>query len=117
MKPQQAVAALSALAHSHRMGICRMLIEAGPEGLSAGTIALRLDLPPSSLTFHLQNLQRAGLVTQQRLSRRLVYAVGFDAMNALVGFLTAKCRVQNPSPARCDTDWTPDPRGRPITPD
>jgi DNA-binding transcriptional ArsR family regulator len=68
---RQAVAALAALAHEYRLSIYRMLVEAGPEGLNAGTIAMRLKLPPSSLTFHLQHLHRAGLVIQQRNSRRL----------------------------------------------
>jgi DNA-binding transcriptional ArsR family regulator len=91
MNPKQAIGALSALAHEHRLGAYRMLVEAGPEGLNAGTIATRLKLPPSSLTFHLQNLHRAGLVTQQRRSRELIYSADFVAMNALVGYLTENC--------------------------
>jgi DNA-binding transcriptional ArsR family regulator len=91
MHSSQAVAALSALAHEHRLGVYRMLVVAGPQGLNAGTIATRLKVPPSSLTFHLQNLHRAGLVTQQRRSRELIYAADFDAMNGLVDFLTENC--------------------------
>jgi ArsR family transcriptional regulator, arsenate/arsenite/antimonite-responsive transcriptional repressor len=91
MKPLQAVATLGALAHEHRLAVHRMLVEAGPEGLSAGTIATRLKLPPSSLTFHLQHLQRAGLITQQRMSRQLIYATDFAAMNDLVRYLTENC--------------------------
>jgi ArsR family transcriptional regulator, arsenate/arsenite/antimonite-responsive transcriptional repressor len=91
MKARQAVAALAALAHEYRLGVYRMLVEAGPEGLNAGTIATRLKLPPSSLTFHLQQLHRAGLVTQERNSRQLIYAADFDAMNGLVGYLTENC--------------------------
>lgn len=91
MKANQAVAALAALAHEHRLSTYRMLVEAGPEGLSAGTIAGRLRLPPSSLTFHVQHLHRAALVTQQRSSRQLMYAADFDAMNALIGYLTENC--------------------------
>lgn len=91
MNASQAVGTLAALAHEHRLRIYRMLIEAGPEGLSAGTIASRLKLLPSSLTFHVQHLHRAGLVTQQRQSRQLIYAADFGVMNGLVGYLTENC--------------------------
>jgi ArsR family transcriptional regulator len=91
MDPKQAVTALSAIAHDHRLAAYRMLVEQGPEGLPAGTIAERLDMPPSSLTFHLQQLLHAGLVTQRRLGRQLIYAADFAAMNALVGYLTENC--------------------------
>lgn len=91
MNAKNAVAALAALAHEHRLSVYRMLVEAGPEGLNAGTIAARLKVPPSSLTFHLQNLHRAGLVTQERRSRELIYAADFNEMNGLVGYLTENC--------------------------
>jgi ArsR family transcriptional regulator len=91
MKAPDAVAALAALAHEYRLSLYRMLVEAGPEGLNAGTIASRLKLPPSSLTFHLQQLHRAGLITQERNSRQLIYAADFAAMNGLVGYLTENC--------------------------
>src|SRR5688572_14413345 len=91
MDNRQAVDALAALAHEHRLNVYRMLVEAGPEGLNAGTIAARLKLAPSSLTFHLQQLHRAGLATQQRNSRQLIYAADFTAMNTLVGYLTENC--------------------------
>ena len=91
MDATDAVAALAALAHEHRLTIYRMLVERGPNGLAAGVIADRLQVPPSSLTFHLQHLLRAGLVTQRRMSRQLIYAADFAAMNALVGFLTENC--------------------------
>ena len=91
MDPTQAVAALSALGHETRLAIFRMLVERGPEGLSAGTIAEHLDMPPSSLTFHLQHLHRAGLLTQRRLHRQLIYAADYTAMNGLLGYLTDNC--------------------------
>jgi ArsR family transcriptional regulator len=91
MKLSQAVHAMSALAHANRLGIYRMLVEAGPQGLNAGTIATRLEVPPSSLTFHLQQLHRAGLVTQSRNSRQLIYAADFGVMNELVAYLTEHC--------------------------
>jgi ArsR family transcriptional regulator len=91
MNPTEAVEALAALAHEHRLAVYRMLVERGPDGLAAGAIAERLEVPPSSLTFHLQHLSRAGLLTQRRMSRQLIYAADFGAMNALVGFLTENC--------------------------
>lgn len=91
MDSGQAVQALGALAHDTRLALFRMLVEQGPDGLSAGVIAERLGIPPSSLTFHVQHLHRTGLVTQRRLSRQLIYAADFTAMNGLVGFLTENC--------------------------
>ncbi len=91
MDATQTVQALAALAHEHRLAIYRLLVERGPNGLAAGVIAERLHVLPSSLTFHLQHLLRAGLVTQRRMSRQLIYAADFAVMNALVGFLTENC--------------------------
>lgn len=91
MKHAQAIEALGALAHEHRLAIYRLLVEHGPEGLPAGTIADRVRLVPSSLTFHLQALHRAGLVSQHRAGRQLIYAADFGAMNGLVGYLTENC--------------------------
>jgi ArsR family transcriptional regulator, arsenate/arsenite/antimonite-responsive transcriptional repressor len=91
MDATKAVAALGAVAHEHRLAVYRMLVERGPQGLAAGEIAERLGLPPSSLTFHLQQLHHAGLVTQRRLGRQLIYAADFAAMNGLIAFLTENC--------------------------
>jgi DNA-binding transcriptional ArsR family regulator len=105
MKAPDAVTALAALAHEYRLSVYRMLVQAGPEGLNAGTIASRLKLPPSSLTFHLQQLHRAGLVTQERNSRQLIYAADFEAMNGLVGYLTENCCGEASS---CSTACAPE---------
>ena len=70
MMPADAVLALAALAHAHRLAVFRLLVEHGAEGLPAGTIAERLGVIPSSLTFHLQGLLRAGLVTLNRIQLR-----------------------------------------------
>ena len=91
METTHAVAALGALAHEIRLAIYRLLVEQGPDGLSAGAIGEAVGLVPSSLTFHLQNLHRAGLIVQRRESRSLIYSVDFDAMNGLVGYLTVNC--------------------------
>jgi ArsR family transcriptional regulator, arsenate/arsenite/antimonite-responsive transcriptional repressor len=103
MDTDQAVQALGALAHEHRLAIYRLLVERGPAGLSAGAIGEDVGLAPSSLTFHLQNLQRSGLLIQRRESRNLMYSVDFDAMNALVGYLTENCC----SGSSCGTERKP----------
>jgi ArsR family transcriptional regulator, arsenate/arsenite/antimonite-responsive transcriptional repressor len=89
--PQQIVQALAALAHETRLALYRMLVERGPDGLPAGVIAERLAVPPSSLTFHVQHLHRAGLITQRRVGRQLIYAADYAAMNGLIATLTENC--------------------------
>jgi len=91
MQHPEAVAAFSALGHEHRLAVYRLLVEAGPQGLSAGVIAGKLGIPASSLTFHTQALVRAGLVAQRRESRLLIYSADFAAMNTLVAYLTENC--------------------------
>jgi DNA-binding transcriptional ArsR family regulator len=91
MKNAEVIDALGALAHEHRLAIYRLLVEQGPEGLPAGVIGERVGLVPSSLTFHLQSLQRAGLITQVRASRQVICSADYAVMNALVGYLTDKC--------------------------
>jgi ArsR family transcriptional regulator len=91
MKTPAIIEALGALAHEHRLAIYRLLVQRGPEGLPAGVIGQRVGLLPSSLTFHLQNLQRAGLISQRRDSRQLIYTADFAVMNGLVGYLTENC--------------------------
>jgi ArsR family transcriptional regulator, arsenate/arsenite/antimonite-responsive transcriptional repressor len=105
MKTTRVIDALGALAHGHRLAIYRLLVQRGPEGLPAGAIGERVGLVPSSLTFHLQNLQRAGLITQQRLSRQLIYSADFDAMNGLIGYLTENCCAD--SGAECSPGCAP----------
>ena len=108
MTTKEIIEALGALAHEHRLAVFRLLVERGPEGLPAGVIAEKLDLVPSSLTFHLQNLQRAGLITQRRESRHLFYSANFNAMNMLVGYLTENCCVS--SGEDCGSLCKPAPR-------
>jgi ArsR family transcriptional regulator, arsenate/arsenite/antimonite-responsive transcriptional repressor len=91
MDQNKAVASLGALAQDTRLGLFRLLVTAGPAGLPAGTIAERLGVAPSSLSFHLQQLLHAGLVTQRRLSRQLIYAAEYGAMTALIAYLTENC--------------------------
>lgn len=118
MNTDKAIGALGALAHEHRLAVFRMLVARGPDGLPAGVIADRLGVPPSSLTFHLQQLLHAGLVTQRRLSRQLVYAADFSAMNGLVAYLTENCCGRGDAAASCAPACNPAapavarPRGR-----
>jgi DNA-binding transcriptional ArsR family regulator len=95
MKAKNVLEALAALAHEHRLGVFRILVERGPAGLPAGRIAERMGLVPSSLTFHLQNLQRAGLISQRREGRQLIYSADFTTMTALVGYLTDNCCAES----------------------
>ena len=91
MNAQETIDAFAALAHEHRLAIYRLLVQAGPKGQAAGEIATALDMAPSSLSFHLAHLNRAGLIAQRRESRSLIYSADFEQMNALVGFLTENC--------------------------
>ena len=99
MKAKDVIEALGALAHEHRLGVFRLLVGRGPAGLSAGRIAERMGLVPSSLTFHLQILQRGGLITQHREGRQLIYSADFTDMTSLVGYLTDNCCAE--SAAEC----------------
>jgi ArsR family transcriptional regulator, arsenate/arsenite/antimonite-responsive transcriptional repressor len=91
MDEKRAIAALGALAQETRLALFRLLVMAGPAGLRAGVIAERLGVQPSSLSFHLAQLVHAGLITQRRLSRQLIYSAEYGAMNALLAYLTENC--------------------------
>ena len=91
MKNADAVSALAALAQEHRLAVYRLLVKSGPDGSAAGEIADSLKLPASSLSFHLSHLNRAGLITQQREGRSLIYAADFDRMNDLLAYLIEDC--------------------------
>lgn len=91
MKQDNAIAALAALAHDHRLSVFRLLVQQGREGLAAGTIAGKLGVPNSSLSFHLAQLQQAGIVSQRREGRSLIYSADYAAMDALLDFLTENC--------------------------
>lgn len=91
MDPQIAVAALGALAQEHRLALFKLLVQAGDQGLAAGSIADSLGIPNSSLSFHLSQLKRAGLVDQERRHRSLIYRANYRAMDALVAYLMENC--------------------------
>ena len=91
METKQAVDALSALAQETRLGVYRLLVEAGPEGMAAGAIGEKLDLPAPTLSFHLAHLARTGLVRSRQDGRFVIYSADFQNMNQLVGYLTENC--------------------------
>lgn len=91
MEQKSAIEAFGALAQASRIAIFRLLVRVGPRGLSAGEIAERLDIVPSTLSGHLGVLKRANLVTATRHQREIHYAANIGAVNALVGFLLSDC--------------------------
>ncbi len=91
MKKRDALAVLAALAQENRLDVFRLLVEAGPQGMPAGAIAAALKLAPNALTFHLDRLREARLVTVRRAGRSMIYAAQFETMNGLLGYLTDNC--------------------------
>lgn len=94
------VAALAALAQETRLGIFRLLVRAGPEGLAAGAIAERLAVSPATLSFHLKELSRTGLVSSRSAARYVFYTANYDRMATLLAYLTEHCCQGMPSQCR-----------------
>lgn len=91
MEPNEAVAALAALAQDTRLELFRLLVQQGPAGLPAGHVSERLGIPPATLSFHLSQLRHAGLVDARREGRQIVYAADYARMSALLAYLTRNC--------------------------
>jgi len=91
MESKEVVQALAALAHPLRLEVFRALVVTGQSGLTPGVIQEALSVAPATLSFHLKELANAGLVTQERASRHLIYRAAYDNMNALLGYLTDNC--------------------------
>ena len=91
MEKQIAISALAALAQETRLDVFRLLVRAGPEGLSAGAIADTLAIPAATLSFHLKELRSVGLIRCERAGRSRIYSPDFGVVGALMGFLTANC--------------------------
>ena len=86
-----AVKSLSALAQGSRLSIFRLLVQAGPAGIAAGSIGEKLDLPPATLSFHLAGLTRAGLAQSRQEGRFVIYSADFEGMGRLLAYLTEDC--------------------------
>jgi len=91
MEKSDAVTALAALAQDNRLDVYRLLVQAGPAGMSAGSISGALKLAPNTLTFHFDRLRQAGLVTVRREGRSMIYAARYEVMNGLISYLTENC--------------------------
>ena len=102
METKQAITALSALAQQSRLAVYRLLVETGPEGLAATRIAEKLDIAPSSLSFHLKELTHAELVVPRQDGRSIIYTANFATMSSLLTFLTNNCCGGNP----CDLNMS-----------
>jgi DNA-binding transcriptional ArsR family regulator len=99
MKSTDVVTALAALAQDTRLGVYRLLVHQGPSGMAAGEIAAALDTAPATLSFHLKELAHTGLVTSRQEGRFIYYAANFDAMNALIAYLTENCCAADCGPS------------------
>ena len=88
---KDAVQSLGALAQESRLSIFRLLVAAGPEGMAAGSIGEKLELPPATLSFHLAGLTRAGLAQSRQDGRFVIYSADSEGMGRLLAYLTEDC--------------------------
>ena len=108
METSRVVQALSALAQDTRLGVYRLLVQAGPEGMAAGSIGEKLDLAPATLSFHLAGLARAGLARSRQDGRFVIYSADYEAMNELLGYLGENCcGGRSCAPTQGETDEAP----------
>lgn len=96
MEERQALGAFAALSQETRLQIVRLLVVAGPDGLPSGQIGEKLEVSPSNVSFHLKELERAGLVSTERASRSIIYRADYDALGGLVRFLMEDCCAGHP---------------------
>ena len=109
MESNEAVAALGALAQDTRLAVFRHLVAAGSAGEAAGSLASALGVAPPTLSFHLKELEHAGLVTQRRESRNIIYAADYSGMRALLLYLTRDCCAGNPQICNFNTETCDEP--------
>lgn len=105
MNTKSAVLLLSSIAQEARLDIFRLLVQAGSDGLAAGVIGEKLQIPPSTLSFHLKELSISGLVKSRQVSRFIYYSANYEEMNGLLAYLTENCCAGN---ATCCPDVTCD---------
>lgn len=103
METNAVIIALAALAQETRLGVFRLLVGTGPQGLAVGKIGEKLGIAPATLSFHLKELSHAGLVTSRQESRFIIYSANFKTMVGLVNFLTENCCGGNPCVPICSS--------------
>jgi ArsR family transcriptional regulator, arsenate/arsenite/antimonite-responsive transcriptional repressor len=107
LTPATVIRGLAALAHETRLELFRLLVRKGQSGESAGELARRLDIPPQTLSFHLKEMTRAGLLSARREGRNIYYAVDFGHARLLIGFLSDSCCAEEEGP--CGGTSSPSP--------
>lgn len=95
MKSLHAVETLGALAQESRLEVFRLLVRKGPAGMAAGELSERFGLPPATMSFHLKELTRAGLIISRRESRSIIYSANYEHMQELIDFLLENCCIDN----------------------
>jgi ArsR family transcriptional regulator, arsenate/arsenite/antimonite-responsive transcriptional repressor len=103
MKMNIAVSRLAALTQESRLAVFRLLVQKGSEGLAAGEISSQLRISPTILSFHLKALSHAGLLKARQEGRFIYYAPDFEAMNALLIYLTENCCAGSSETTRCES--------------
>ena len=101
MNESQAIAALGALSHETRLHIVRHLVKAGHEGDTAGSIGTAVNAAPSKITFHISTLERAGVVSSERVSRQIIYRIRFEQIGSLLKYLMDDCCKYHSTVLRC----------------
>lgn len=96
MEERQALMSFAALSQETRLHIVRMLVVVGPEGMAAGAVAEKAEVSASNVSFHLKELERAGLINQKREARSMIYTANYDGLGALVRFLMEDCCAGHP---------------------
>lgn len=110
MEERQARTAFAALAQETRLGIVRLLVQAGPDGMAAGAIAEAVAVSPSNVSFHLKDLEHAGMIVPRREARSIIYSADFTGLRDLIAFLMKDCCAGHPeicAPALADASCTP----------
>jgi ArsR family transcriptional regulator, arsenate/arsenite/antimonite-responsive transcriptional repressor len=91
MDERQALAGFAALSQETRLGVVRLLVRAGPDGMAAGAVAEAAGVSPSNVSFHLKELEHAGLIASRREARSIIYAADYEGLRGLIGFLMRDC--------------------------
>lgn len=110
MEARQALASFAALSQETRLQVVRMLVVAGPDGMAAGAIAEKAGVSPSNVSFHLKELERAGLIKQKREARSIIYTAHYNGLAELIRFLMEDCCAGHPEVCASVESACPAPR-------